>query len=40
MKTTQNNDMTNYIGVVYVKSDIKHSWPIRLGAIYDENQIG
>lgn len=38
MKTKQNNDVTDRIGFVYVKNDIKLSEPIRSGAICDESK--
>lgn len=37
MKTRQNNDMIDYIGVVYVVNETELSWSIKSGAIYDEN---
>ena len=37
-KTTQDNDMADYIGVVYTKNETKLSGPIRLGAVYCKNQ--
>ena len=40
MKTKQDNDMTNYISAVYVENDTELSWPIGLGAVCEENQIG
>ena len=40
MKTRQNNDVINRIGVVYIKNDTKLSWLIRLSVDCDENQIG
>ena len=40
MKTRQDNDLINHIGVVYVESDIELSWSTRRGAVYDENQRG
>ena len=40
MKTRQNNDVINRIGVVYIKNDTKLSWLIRLSVNCDENQIG
>ena len=39
MKTRQDNDVTNGIGVVYVENDNELSWLIRLGANCDEIQI-
>ena len=35
MKTRQDNDMTNRIGAVYAENEIKLSWSIELGAVYD-----
>ena len=40
MKTRQDNDVTNHIGVIYDEKKIEFSWPIKPGAICDENQIG
>ena len=40
MKTKQDNDMTNHISAVYVENDTELSWPIGLGAVCEENQIG
>ena len=37
MKTKEDNDVTNCIGVVYAESKIELLWPIRPGAICDEN---
>lgn len=37
MKTRQDNDVTDRIGVFYVKNDIELSWPFGLGAFYEEN---
>ena len=37
MKTREDNDVIDHIGVVYIKNDTKLLWPIRLGANYDEN---
>ena len=39
MKTRQDNDVTNRIGLVYVKTKPQFSGPIWSGAVYDENQI-
>ena len=39
MKTKQDNDVTESIGVIYVKNNIELSWPTGSGADYDENQI-
>lgn len=38
MKTRQDNDMTEHIGVVYTKNDIELSWAIGLSVLCDENQ--
>lgn len=38
-KTKQDNNMINRISVVYVENNIELSWPIGLGADYDENHI-
>ena len=38
MKTNEDNDVTNYIGLVYVKTEIKLLGPIKLGVIHDENK--
>lgn len=38
MKTSQDNDMTDRIILIYIENDTKHSGPIRLGAIYDETK--
>ena len=40
MKTKQDNDMVSLIGAFYIENDTKLSWPIRLGTVCDENQIG
>ena len=40
MKTIQDNDMTNHTGVVYSENNIELSWPIILGTVFDEKQIG
>ena len=37
MKTRQNNDVTKRTSAIYVKNDIKLSWLIKSGAIYDVN---
>ena len=36
-KTKEDNDVSDHIGVVYIKNDIELSWPIRLGVVLDEN---
>ena len=40
MKTKQDNDMTDHIGLVYAKIKTELLWAIWPSAIYDENQIG
>lgn len=40
MKTKQDNDVTDCIGVVYTENKTRLLWPIRLGAICDENHTG
>ena len=40
MKTRKGNDVIDSTGVVYTESEIEVSWLIRLGVIYDKNQIG
>ena len=37
MKTRQDNNMTDYTGVVYVENGNELSWSIISGANYDEN---
>ena len=37
MKSKQENDVTDYIDVVYTKNKTELSWPIRLGTICSEN---
>ena len=39
-KTRQDNDVTNHISLVYIKTETKLSGPIWPSAICDENQIG
>ena len=39
-KTKQDNDVINCTSATYSKNDTEPSWPIRLGANCDENQIG
>ena len=39
-KTRQNNNMTDWIGVVYVETKIELSWPIGSCGSCDENQRG
>ena len=36
-KTTQDNDMTDRIGMAYTKKKTKLLWLIRLDTVYDEN---
>ena len=38
MKTRQDNDMTDLIGMVYAKNETELSWSIRLDVVCDENQ--
>ena len=38
MKIGKENDMTDYIGVIYVENDIELLWLIRSSVVYDENQ--
>ena len=38
MKTRQDNDVTDHIGLVYAKIKTKLSRPISPGVVYDENQ--
>ena len=40
MKTRQDNNMIDRTDVVYAKNEIDLSWLVRLGAVYNENQIG
>ena len=35
MKIKNKNDLTNHKGVVYAENEIKLSWSIRLGEVYD-----
>ena len=37
-KTNKNNDVTDFIGLVYVKTKIKLLVPTELGVILDENK--
>ena len=39
-KTRQDNDVIHHIGAAYVENNTKLSWPIKLGANYDEKHIG
>ena len=36
-KSRENNDMTNYIGVVYANIEIELSGPIKLGVVSYKN---
>ena len=36
MKTRQDNNMTDWIGTIYVENDSDLSWPIWLGAVCNE----
>ena len=38
IKTRQDNDVTNRIGLVYVENNTKLSQPIELGAVHDETR--
>lgn len=40
MKTSQGNDMTDHIGLVYTENDIKLSGPIQTSAVYEESKKG
>lgn len=40
MKTRHNNVVTNHIRTVYAKNEIELSWPIELGLVCYQNQIG
>ena len=40
MKTKQGNNVTDHIDAVYTENGTERPWSIRLGAIFDENQIG
>ena len=37
MKTSQDNDVTNHIGAVYVKNNTELPWPIKLDVVYFQN---
>lgn len=37
MKTNQDNDVTDHIGVVYVENNTKLPWPIEPDASYFQN---
>ena len=39
MKTRQDNDVIDHVGVFYFGNDTKLSWPIESGDEYDENHI-
>ena len=36
MKTKEDNDMTDCTAPLYSKNEIKLSWPIRQGTVYDK----
>ena len=38
MKTRQDNDVTDHIGLLYAKIESELSGPISPGVVYDENQ--
>ena len=40
MKTREDNDVTDHIGVVYIENNTELLWLIGLAVDYDENQIG
>ena len=40
MKTKQENDLIDSVGVLYVENNTKLLWWIGLGVDYDVNQIG
>lgn len=40
MKTKQDNNVTDHIGVVYAENETELSWPIGPDAVCEENQIG
>lgn len=40
MKTKQDNDITDHIGLVYVEIKTELLGPILLGTVYDENWRG
>lgn len=40
MKTSQGNDMTDHIGLVYTENDIKLSRPIETSVVYEESKEG
>lgn len=39
VKTSQDNDLTDYTGTVYAKNETKFSWSIKSGADYGKNHI-
>ena len=39
MKNKQDNDMANHTSVFYTENDTELLWSIKLGVIYDKNQI-
>ena len=38
-KTSQDNNMIDHWGLVYVENETELSWHIELGTVYDESQI-
>ena len=40
IKTKQDNDVTDHIGMPYVESESEVLWLIRLGTVCDKNQTG
>lgn len=40
MKTKQDNNLTNRVGMFYTENDIELSWLVKSSAVYEENQIG
>lgn len=39
-KIRLDNYMTDHIDMVYIENETELSWPMGLGTVYDENQIG
>ena len=39
-KTKQDNNMSDYIDLVYTETETKLPWPIWLGAVCEKNRIG
>ena len=39
IKTSQDNDVTDHIGVIYTENEIKLSWPIGSDVDYSKNKI-